>query len=47
MESGQLLVVGPCCGADATQIPPVSQFEFTVQRHKGVFLVLDPPVLMP
>jgi len=47
MESGQLLVIGPCCGADATQVPPVSQFEFTVRRHKGVFLVLDPPVLMP
>jgi len=47
LSSGQLLVVGPCCGADATQMPPRSQFEFTVRRHNGVFLVLNPPVFVP
>jgi hypothetical protein len=46
-RNGDLLVIGPCCGADATQMPPRSQFEFTVRRNKGVFLVLDPPVFVP
>ena len=41
-----LLVVGPCCGADATQMPPHSQFEFTVRRKNGMFLVLDLPVFV-
>ena len=47
LSNGNLLVVGPCCGADATQMPPRSQFEYTVRRNKGVFLVLDPPVFVP
>ncbi len=47
LSNGNLLVVGPCCGADATQMPPRSQFEYTVKRNKGVFLVLDPPVFVP
>jgi hypothetical protein len=46
-SNGDLLVVGPCCGADATQMPPRSQFEFTVRRTKGVFLVQEPPVFVP
>jgi len=47
LSNGDLLVVGPCCGADTTQMPPRSQFEFTVRRNKGVFLVLDPPIFVP
>jgi len=46
-SNGNLLIVGLCCGADATQMPPRSQFEFTVQRNKGIFLVQDPPVFVP
>ena len=46
-SKGDLLVVGPCCGADATQMPPRSQFEFTVRRTKGAFLVQEPPVFVP
>jgi hypothetical protein len=46
-SSGDLLVVGPCCGADAAQMPPRSQFEFTVRRTRGVFLVQEPPVFVP
>ena len=45
--NGDLLVIGPCCGADATQMPPRSQFEFTVRRNKGVFLVQDAPIFVP
>jgi hypothetical protein len=47
LGNGNLLVVGPCCGADATQMPPLTQFEFTVRRNKGVFLVQEPPVFVP
>ena len=47
LSNGNLLVVGPCCGADATQMPPRSQFEFTVRRNNGVFLVQDLPVFVP
>lgn len=46
-RDGQLLVVGPCCGADATQMPPRSQFEFTVIRRQGRFLVQELPVFVP
>lgn len=46
-RDGGLLVVGPCCGADATQMPPRSQFEFTVIRHEGKYLVQEPPVYIP
>jgi hypothetical protein len=46
-SNGDLLVVGPCCGADATQMPSRSQFEFTVRRNKGAFLVQEPPVFVP
>jgi len=47
LSNGNLLVVGPCCGADATQMPPRSQFEFSVRRNKGVFLVQETPVFVP
>jgi len=46
-SSGELLVVSPCCGADTTQMPPRSQFEFSVRRIRGVFLVQEPPVFVP
>jgi hypothetical protein len=46
-SNGDPLVIGPCCGADATQMPPRSQFEFSVRRIKGVFLVQEPPVFVP
>ncbi len=47
LNDSELLVVGPCCGADPTQMPPRSQFEFTVRRNKGKFLVQDPPIFVP
>ena len=45
---GSLFVLGPCCGANETEMPPVSQFEFTVSRnadHK--FLVMNTPPYVP
>ncbi len=45
---GSLFVLGPCCGADETEMPPVSQFEYHVQKTPGgKFLVLDLPVYVP
>ena len=43
----ELLSVGPCCGADATQMPPRSQFEYTVIRRQGKYLVQELPVFIP
>lgn len=45
---GSLFVRGPCCGADETEMPPVSQFEFRVRRNAdGSFAVLDTPPYVP
>jgi hypothetical protein len=45
---GSLFVLGPCCGANETEMPPVSQFEYTVSRnadHK--FVVMNTPPYVP
>ena len=45
---GSLFVLGPCCGADETEIPPVSQFEYRVTRNAdGNFTVMDLPPYTP
>ena len=45
---GNLFVRGPCCGATETEQPPVSKFEFTVQKMTdGQFKVMTPPVYVP
>jgi hypothetical protein len=45
---GSLFVLGPCCGANETEMPPVSQFEFTVTRNaEGKFVVLNTPPYVP
>jgi hypothetical protein len=47
-SDGSLFVLGPCCGANETEMPPVSQFEFTVSRnadHK--FVVMNTPPYVP
>jgi hypothetical protein len=45
---GSLFVLGPCCGADETEMPPVSQFEYKVTRNaSGQFVVMDPPPYVP
>lgn len=47
-KDGSLFVRGPCCGANATDMPPQSQFGYTVVRDcTGKFLVLDLPVYVP
>ena len=45
---GSLFVLGPCCGANETEMPPVSQFEFTVSRSAdGKFVVMNTPPYVP
>jgi len=44
---GTLFVLGPCCGADETEMPPVSQFEYRVEKVDSEFLVHGSPVYVP
>ena len=45
---GSLFVRGPCCGANETEMPPVSQFEYKVTRNSnGKFVVMDLPPYVP
>jgi hypothetical protein len=45
---GTLFVLGPCCGADETIMPPISTFDIRVRRDAdGQFKVLDLPVYSP
>ena len=46
-KDGSLFVLGPCCGASATEMPPQSQFEYIVRCNNGIFSVVDPPVFVP
>ncbi len=45
---GSLFVLGPCCGGNETDMPPISQFEYAVTRNAaGKFLVMKEPVAGP
>lgn len=45
---GTLFVLGPCCGANETEMPSVSRFEFTVtQNSEGKFVVMNMPPYLP
>lgn len=45
---GNLFVLGPCCGSNETEMPPVSQFEYKVSRNnQGKFVVMDLPPYVP
>jgi hypothetical protein len=47
-SDGSLFVLGPCCGANETEMPPVSQFEYKVTRDaSGQFVVMDLPPYVP
>ena len=47
-SDGSLYILGPCCGADETSMPPLSRFEIRVHRDaNGQFKVLDLPVYSP
>ncbi len=44
---GTLFVLGPCCGSNETEMPPVSQFEYRVEKAGSEFLVHGSPVYVP
>lgn len=44
---GTLFVLGPCCGADETEMPPVSQFGYRVEKVGSEFFVHGSPVFVP
>lgn len=44
---GSTFVLGPCCGADETEMPPVSQFEYLVEKVDNQFRVHGGPVYVP
>jgi len=45
---GSLFVLGPCCGANETEMPPVSQFDYEVATMPaGKFVVLNLPPYVP
>ena len=47
-KDGSLFTRGPCCGANETDMPPESQFAYTVIRNcVGEFLVVELPVYVP
>lgn len=45
---GSLFVLGPCCGANETEMPPISQFEYTVSRNaEHKYVVMNTPPYVP
>lgn len=45
---GSLFVLGPCCGANETEMPPVSQFDCSVEKSsEGDYRVMCLPVYVP
>jgi hypothetical protein len=45
---GSLFVLGPCCGANETEMPPVSQFEYTVSRNaENRYVDMNTPPYVP
>jgi hypothetical protein len=45
---GSLFVLGPCCGANETEMRPVSQFEYEVMRKSNMkFVVMNLPPYVP
>jgi len=46
-QDGKAFVFGPCCGASAEDMPPVSQFDYHVIYRDGDYFVQDEPVFVP
>ena len=45
---GSLFVLGPCCGANETEMSPISQFEFIVTRNaEDKFVAMNMPPYVP
>jgi hypothetical protein len=47
-DDGTSFVLGPCCGASETDMPPVEEFQYTVQTTaNGEYEVLELPPYVP
>jgi hypothetical protein len=40
-NQGDLFMSGPCCGETEKEIPPVSQFQVTVEYFNNAYHVMD------
>nr|HID12906.1 hypothetical protein [Anaerolineae bacterium] len=46
-DDGSLFTRGPCCGATEEEMPPQSEFIYTVRKVGDRFLVMELPVYVP
>jgi hypothetical protein len=46
-DDGTLFMLGPCCGATEEEMPPQSEFTYTVKKVDDKFLVQELPVYVP
>ena len=47
-NEGEVFILGPCCGADETTMPPISEFPIRISLDdQGEFKVLDLPPYVP
>ncbi len=46
-RTGEVFVLGPCCGATTEEMPPTSQFTVDVIERDGDFYVTSLPVFQP
>jgi hypothetical protein len=44
---GEVFVLGPCCGADESEMPPISEFSYEVIKAGDRFLVEAEPLYVP
>lgn len=44
---GSRFALGPCCGASASESPPVEHFDYRVEKTNAGYRVLDLPVFVP
>jgi hypothetical protein len=48
LEDGSVFILGPCCGANETEMPPQTQFRYQVVRDpKGQWRVMWSPIYIP
>ena len=46
-DDGSLFTRGPCCGATEEEMPPQSEFIYTVRKVGDRFLVMELPIYVP
>lgn len=44
---GSVFILGPCCGADEEEMPPIAEFDVYVIERDGNFYVVSLPVYVP